>query len=60
MEPDDVDRLERELETAIAQTLQRLGPRRLPHQPGPQIIHLMAKAATTVYEAVAEMNELND
>lgn len=55
MEPDDVDRLERELETAISQAMQRLGPRRLPHSPSPEIVHLMAKAAVTVYEAAVEM-----
>lgn len=46
-----VDMVEREIEEAIAEVLLRLGRKRLPLVPLSGTIHLMAKAATTVYEA---------
>lgn len=52
-----VEKLEHDLEHAIAEVLQRVDPRKLPHKPSPRTLHLMAKAAATVYEAVAESTE---
>ena len=44
-----VERLEQALEQAIAKAMK--GIRNLPGQPSAETLHLMAKAATTVYEA---------
>jgi hypothetical protein len=49
-----VQMLEREIEEALAEVLLRLGRKRLPLVPLSGTIHLMAKAATTVYEAAVE------
>ena len=46
-----VEKLERELEEAISDVYSRLGLRKLPQLPSRHTIHLMAKAAVTVYEA---------
>ena len=59
MDPDMVHRLEHELERAIGDAIDRLGSKRLPHLPSPHLLHLMAKAAVTVYEAVAESSHLD-
>ena len=59
MDPDLVDRLEQELEQAIGTAIGRLGAKRLPHLPSPHLLHMMAKAAVTVYEAVAESSDLD-
>ena len=49
-----VRKLERELERAIAEVVARLGVRRLPLLPSQQTMHLMAKAATAVYESAVD------
>ena len=49
-----VEMLEREIEESLAEILLRLGRKRLPLVPLSRTIHLMAKAATTVYEAAVE------
>jgi hypothetical protein len=49
-----VEKLESELEDAIAEIIKRLGPNKLPLKPSPRTMHLMAKAAVTVYEAAVE------
>ncbi len=49
-----VEKLEREIEDAIAEIVKQLGPNKLPLKPSPRTMHLMAKAAVTVYEAAVE------
>lgn len=49
-----VEKLENELEEAIAEIIRRMGPNKLPLKPSPRTMHLMAKAAVTVYEAAVE------
>ncbi len=44
-----VERLEQALEDALARAMKSI--RKLPGQPSAETLHLMAKAATTVYEA---------
>ena len=56
MEQDLVRTLEKEIEDAIAEVLVRMGPKSLPMRPSRQTMHLMAKAAVTVYEAAVENN----
>ncbi len=57
MDPDLVRRLEHELEHAIGEAFGQMGPKRLPHHPSPHLLHLMAKAAVAVYEAVADNSD---
>ncbi len=54
MEPKIVRRLEQELEDAIADVIVRMGLKKLPLLPARQTMHLMAKAAVTVYETAVE------
>ena len=54
MDEKTVHRLERELTEAIAGVLARLGSRKLPLLPSQQTMHLMAKAAVSVYESAVE------
>ncbi len=49
-----IEKLEHELEVAIAELLERLESRRFPPNPSSLTVHLMAKAAASVYEAVIE------
>jgi hypothetical protein len=49
-----VDRLEREIEKAIAGIVTRLGLKRLPLLPSQQRMRMMAKAAVAVYEAAVD------
>lgn len=49
-----IEKMESELEEAVAEIIRRLGPNRLPLKPSPRTMHLMAKAAVTVYEAAVE------
>lgn len=49
-----VEQLESEIEQAIARVSKKLGPQRLPLLPNHQTMHLMAKAAVTVYETAVE------
>ncbi len=61
MDHKTVEKLESEFEGAIAEIIKRLGPNKLPLKPSPRTLHLMAKAAVTVYEAAVENDrEAND
>lgn len=52
-----VRRLEQELEEAIAGILDEVGRHELTVFPSRQTLHLMAKAAVTVYEAAVENHQ---
>ena len=54
MDQEAVDKLESELEEAIANVIVGMGLKKLPLLPSQQTMHLMAKAAVAVYEAVVE------
>jgi len=55
MEPKIVRKLEKELEEAIAEVIvSRLGLRWPPLLPSHRTMHMMAKAATAVYETAVE------
>lgn len=54
MEPKVVHKLEQELEDAIAEIIVRMGLKKLPLLPTHHTMHLMAKAAVTVYETAVE------
>ncbi len=54
MEQKIVKKLESEIEQAIAEVIMKTGMKRLPLPPSHQTIHLMSKAAVTVYEAAVE------
>jgi hypothetical protein len=49
-----VETLETKIEATISEVLRKLDSKQLPPKPSRQTIHLMAKAATTVYEAAVE------
>lgn len=49
-----VRKLETNIEEAIAEVMIHMGLKKLPLLPAPQTLHLMAKAAVTVYEAAVE------
>ena len=53
MDRHTVDKLERQLEEFIADAMARTITN-LPLNPSPRTIHLMAKAAITVYESAVE------
>lgn len=57
MEQKIVDKLETEIEKAVAEVIDRLEPRSLPLLPSQQTMHLMAKAAVTVYETAVENHQ---
>lgn len=46
--------LEEAVENAIAEAIRNLGRKKLPLLPDRRTMHLMAKAAVTVYEAAVE------
>ncbi len=54
MDQKAVRKLETEIEASLTEIIFRLGLRQLPLQPSQQTMHLMAKAAVTVYEAAVE------
>ena len=56
MDRKTVDRLEEKLEEAIAEIIV-MGLKKLPLLPARQTMHLMAKAAVTVYETAVESNK---
>jgi branched-subunit amino acid transport protein AzlD len=63
--PENVDqqtvgRLERNFEHAMVEILVNLGLKKLPLLPSPKTLHLMAKAAVTVYEAAVENQGCDD
>ncbi len=57
MDQKTVDRLEREIERAIAGVIFRLGPKKLPLLSSQKTMHLMAKAAVAIYEAEVDCGE---
>ncbi|TWU44158.1 hypothetical protein Q31b_16940 [Novipirellula aureliae] len=59
MEQKVVRKLENEIEDAIADVIVGMGLKRLPLLPSKQTMHLMAKAAVTVYETAVE-NAIGD
>lgn len=54
MEQKTVRQLEEEVEAAIADAMARMGNEGLPLPASPRTLHLMAKAAVTVYETAVE------
>jgi hypothetical protein len=59
MDPKTVEKLESKIEDAIAEVILSMGLKRLPLLPARQTMHLMAKAAVTVYEA-AVANQIDE
>jgi hypothetical protein len=57
MDPKTVVKLESTIEQAIAEVIMNMGVRKLPLLPSRHTIHLMAKAAVTVYEAAVENDD---
>jgi hypothetical protein len=57
MEPKTVERLEVKIEEAIAETIAKMGVRKLPLLPSRHTMHLMAKAAVAVYGAAVENDD---
>ena len=57
MAPKLVKKLEDKVEEAIIEVILNLGHEKLPLLPARQTMHLMAKAAVSVYEAVVENNK---
>ncbi len=57
MDQRTADRLEREIEQAIAGVVARLGLKKLPLLPSQQTMRMMAKAAVAVYEAAVDGTE---
>ncbi len=60
MEPETVEKLEEKIEEAIAAIVVKMGLKKLPLLPPPHTMHLMAKAAVTVYEAAVENRRPHD
>jgi len=56
MNPKNVEKLEDRIQEAIAEVIAKLGLKRLPLLPSQPTMHLMAKAAVTVYETAVENN----
>lgn len=54
MEHKTIDKLEEKIEDAIAEVIVKMGSKKLPLLPDRRTMHLMAKAAVTVYEAAIE------
>ena len=54
MDPKAVEKLEGKIEEAISEVIVKMGLKRLPLLPSRQTMHLMAKAAVTVYQAAVE------
>jgi MinD-like ATPase involved in chromosome partitioning or flagellar assembly len=57
MEQKTVEKPEIENEEAIAEIIMKMGIKRLPLVPSRLTMHLMAKAAVAVYEAVVENDD---
>jgi hypothetical protein len=57
MEHKTVEKLEEKIEEAIAEVLVKMGLTKLPLLPARHTMHMMAKAAVAVYEAVVEDDE---
>ncbi len=60
MDQEVVSTLEREIEKTVARAITNMGPDGLPLLPSQQTMHLMAKAAVTVYEAAVEVDAEHD
>ena len=60
MDPKTVAKLEDQIEKAIAEVITKMGLQKLPLLPSHHTMHLMAKAAVTVYEAAVEKNGLEE
>jgi len=54
MQPNTVEEIEDKVEEAIAEIIVKMGLKKLPLLPDRRTMHLMAKAAVTVYEAAVE------
>jgi len=54
MDQKAVEKLEEKIEEAIAEIIVKMGLKKLPLLPARCTMHLMAKAAVTVYEASVE------
>ncbi len=52
-----VKKLESEIEEAIAEVIIKMGLKRLPLLPSHKTMHLMSKAAVTVYETAVENHQ---
>ena len=57
MDPKTVEKLEEKIEEAIAAVVVKMGLKKLPLLLDRRTMHLMAKAAVTVYEAAVENNK---
>jgi hypothetical protein len=57
MNPKTVEKLESKIEEAIADIIVKMGLKKLPLLPSRHTMHLMAKAAVAVYEAVVEHDD---
>lgn len=60
MTGDEVRRLEAEIEKAISRIIGREPLRRSGYHASPRLIHLMAKAAVSVYEGADSASESRD
>jgi TfoX/Sxy family transcriptional regulator of competence genes len=60
MDRKSVEKLERQLEDAMAEVIKKMSRKKLPHLPDRHTLHMMAKAATAVYEAVAANSRLGE
>ena len=54
MDQKTVKKLEEKIEEAIAEIIVKMGLKKLPLLPSDHTLHLMVKAAVTVYEAAVE------
>jgi hypothetical protein len=52
MDQKSVEKLEENIEEALLEVFDSMGQKRLPLLPNGETVHLMAKAAVSVYEAV--------
>jgi hypothetical protein len=57
LDPKTVEKLEGRIEQAIAEIIETMGLKKLPLLPDRQTMHLMAKAAVTVYEAAVNSSK---
>lgn len=57
MDPNTVEKIEEKIEEAIAEVIVKMDLKKLPLIPDRRTMHLMAKAAVTVYEAAVENNK---
>ena len=54
MDHETVRQLEDEIATAVSRAMKKMGRKKLPLLPSEQTVHLMSKAAVTVFEAAVE------